>query len=57
MVLAHDAIVMDWAAVPDQLRAFLERKREKGAERTLPANPVDALDPRSHRNHVVTDAP
>lgn len=44
MVLAHDRIVREWAAVPGELRAFLARKLENGAERTVPPNPVEALD-------------
>ena len=42
IVLAHDRIVEGWAAVPDELRAYLARKREPGERPS--ANPADALD-------------
>jgi hypothetical protein len=44
VVLAHDEMVRGWAAVPIDLRAYLERKRSPGASRTLSPDPSLALD-------------
>jgi hypothetical protein len=42
IVLAHDAIVREWAAVPEEIRIYLARKLTDG--RRLSANPAEALD-------------
>jgi hypothetical protein len=44
IVLARDEIVQTWAAVPADLRGYVARKRERGAERFLSPNPADALE-------------
>lgn len=44
VVLAHDQIVRTWAAVPVDLRDYLARKREAGAEHLLSPDPSAALD-------------
>jgi hypothetical protein len=44
IVLARDEIVRTWAAVPADLRDYLARKREPGAERVLSPNPAEALE-------------
>jgi hypothetical protein len=44
IVLSHDDLVKDWAAVPLELRAYLRRKLEPGAEGQVSPNPSKALD-------------
>jgi hypothetical protein len=44
VVLAHDAIVRTWAAVPVDLRDYLARKREPDAKAKLSPDPSVALD-------------
>jgi hypothetical protein len=44
IVLATDQIVRDWWTVPRELRDYLQRKREPGAENTLSPNPAEALE-------------
>jgi hypothetical protein len=41
VVLAHDNIVKDWAAVPPELRDYLIRKRD--GDSRVPANPAEAV--------------
>ena len=43
IVLSHDNLVKDWAAVPVELRQYLDRKLEPGAEGRVSPNPVEAL--------------
>jgi hypothetical protein len=43
IVLAHDAIVEGWAAVPIELREYLGRKREPGAAARMSSNPIDEV--------------
>jgi len=43
VVLSHDVFVQEWAAVPRELREYLERKKEPGAAGRLSPNPVDEL--------------
>jgi hypothetical protein len=42
-VLARDRIVSQWAAVPDELRGYLDEKRQEGAAARVPANPARAV--------------
>ncbi|HEX6974237.1 MAG TPA: hypothetical protein VF147_07545 [Vicinamibacterales bacterium] len=42
-VLAHDAIVQGWAAVPHGIREYLAAKRQPGGT-SLSPNPADAID-------------
>jgi hypothetical protein len=44
IVMARDEIVRTWSVVPADLRSYLARKREPGAERLVSSNPADALD-------------
>ena len=44
IVLAHDAIVREWAAVPDEIRAYLATKRSADAGGRVSTNPADAID-------------
>ena len=44
VVLAHDEMVRGWAAVPTDLRAYLERKRSPAASQSLSPDPSLALD-------------
>jgi hypothetical protein len=44
IILATDDIVIGWAAVPAELREYLELKKQPGASRQLSSNPADALD-------------
>jgi hypothetical protein len=44
IVLAHDAIVREWAAVPDEIRAYLARKREPRGPARISTNPAEAID-------------
>jgi hypothetical protein len=53
IILATDDLVTGWAAVPAELRAFLDAKREPGAASRLSANPADALDVVSFGFHGV----
>lgn len=43
VVLSHDDLVKDWAAVPQELRDYLRRKLAPGAESSIPANPAEAV--------------
>ena len=43
IVLSHDDLVKDWAAVPQELREYLRRKLEPGAAGTLSPNPAEAI--------------
>ena len=43
IVLQHDNLVKDWAAVPMELREYLMRKLEPGAEGTVSPNPAEAV--------------
>lgn len=43
IVLSHDDIVKDWAAVPHELRDYLRRKLEPGARSTVPSNPAQVV--------------
>jgi hypothetical protein len=44
IVLSHDDLVKDWAAVPLELREYLRRKLQPGAEGHVSPNPSRALD-------------
>jgi hypothetical protein len=44
IILATDDLVTGWAAVPDELRAFVRAKKAPGAASRLSPNPADALD-------------
>jgi hypothetical protein len=44
VVLAHDEMVRGWAAVPIDLRAYLERKRSAEASQSLSPDPSLAVD-------------
>ena len=44
IVRTTDDVVREWAAVPEELRAYLGRKTLPGAALTLPANPADTLE-------------
>ena len=43
IVMHRDTIVEGWAPVPEELRAYLARKREPGAAGRLSPNPIDEL--------------
>ena len=44
IVLSHDDLVKDWAAVPQELREYLRRKLQSDAEGRVSPNPAEALD-------------
>jgi hypothetical protein len=43
IVLAHDDIVRTWGFVPLEIREYVARKREPGAETRMSSNPVDEV--------------
>lgn len=43
IVLRHDEIVQQWAAVPEEIRAYLANKRQPAARDRLSSNPIDAV--------------